>query len=71
MSQEGVEFNSVDGKPAKLIFLMGTPKEKELGNYLKILSRLTRLLDKESFRNSLLKANSPKEIIDEFERYDK
>lgn len=70
-SQEGVEFNSLDGKPAKLIFLLGTPKKETQHAYLKILARLTRLLQKESFRSSLLKASSPKEILDEFKRVEK
>lgn len=70
-SCEGMEFNSVDSKPAKLIFLLGTPKKEGLGNYLKMLARLTKLLKEESFRNLLLKATSPKEIIDEFKKVDK
>ncbi len=65
-SRQGVEFNSLDNRPAKLIFLMGTPREKGLNVYLKILAHLNRLLEKESFRNLLLKAASPKEIIDLF-----
>lgn len=65
-SQEGVEFNSLDRKPAKLVFLMGTPKEKGIKDYLKILAHLTRLLQKESFRKSLLMASNPGEIIKAF-----
>lgn len=70
-SSEGVEFNSLDGKPAKLIFLMGTHKEKDLSNYLKTLAHLTRLLKHEFFRSSLLKASSPKEIVDAFKKIEK
>lgn len=67
-SCEGVEFNSVDKKSAKLIFLLGTPKAKGLGDYLKMLARLTKLLREESFRKLLLQAASPKEIIDKFKK---
>lgn len=70
-SQEGVEFNSLDGKPVRLIFLMGTPKEEKLNSYLKILARLTRLLKEKSFRNLLLRASKPKEILDGFKRVEK
>lgn len=70
-SAEGVEFDSLDGKPAKLIFLMGTSKGKNLNGYLEILARLTRLLQHESFRKALLQASSPKEIIDEFNKIEK
>ena len=67
-SNEGVEFESLDGKPVKLIFLMGTPKGKNINGYLEILARLTRLLQHESFRKALLEASSPKDIIDEFNK---
>lgn len=69
--RKGVEFNSLNGNPARLIFLMGTPKEEKLNSYLKILARLTKLLKDESFRNSLLKASSTKEVLDEFEKAEK
>lgn len=66
---DGLEFESLDKKPVKLIFLMGTPKEKKgLNGYLQILSSLTRRLDKESFREELLNASTPKEIIDIFKK---
>ncbi|MBW2045679.1 MAG: PTS sugar transporter subunit IIA [Deltaproteobacteria bacterium] len=70
-STEGVEFDSLDGEPAKLIFLMGTPKGRNLNGYLEILARLTRLLQRESFRKALLQASSPKEIIGEFNKIEK
>jgi len=65
---QGIEFNSLDNKPVKLIFLMGTPKSKGLNNYLKILACLTRLLDKENFREAILNASSSKEIMGEFRK---
>lgn len=67
-SPEGVEFDSLDGKAAKLIFLMATPKEKDLSVYLMTLAHLSRLLQKEYFRNLLLQASSQKEIIDHFKK---
>ena len=70
-SEDGIEFASLDGKPVKLIFLMGTPKEKNLTQYLQFLAKLTRLLKDESFRNALLKARSPKEILAEFKKAEK
>ena len=70
-SREGIDFNALDNKPVKLIFLMGTPKEEGINDYLKILAHLTRLLQKETFRESLLKAKSPEEIIEEFEKIER
>jgi len=69
-SKEGIEFGAVDGKPAKLIFVMGTPREEGLNDYLRILAHLTRILQKEAFRNELLKAESPSEIIASFQKYE-
>ena len=71
ISKKGVNFNSLDNKPAKLIFMMGTPKEKGVKVYLNILSHLSRLLQKQSFRNSLLKASNTKEIINQFKKAEK
>lgn len=67
-SKEGIDFNSVDGKPVKLIFLTGTPNKKGLTQYMRFLARLARLLHKESFREALNSANSATEIIAEFRK---
>ena len=64
-SHAGVDFKSIDKKPVNLIFLLGTPA-KEMGDYLRILSYLTRVLMKEDFRQRLLDANGPEEIIEIF-----
>jgi fructose-specific phosphotransferase system IIA component len=70
-SESGVEFESLDRKKARLIFLMGTPKTAGLDEYLVLLAHLTRLLKEESFRESLIKAQSPVEIIDIFKKFEK
>ena len=61
-SSQGIDFNGVDDKPAKLVFLMGTPK-KDVNKYLQVLAHLTRLLKKESFRQKLLEAQNAGEIL--------
>ena len=60
-SLKGVPFESVDGKPAHLFFLMLAP-EKTAGPYLKTLARLSRFLKKEKNRAQLLNANGVDEI---------
>ena len=67
-SSGGVEFGALDKRPAKLIFLMGTPKDKGVNSYLMILAHLTRLLQKEEFTKGLLGASSPQEIIEQFRK---
>jgi len=70
-SEEGVEFNSLDGKKARLLFLMGTPEKAGLDEYLVLLAHLTRLLKEESFRSSLFGAESPAGIINVFKNCEK
>jgi fructose-specific phosphotransferase system IIA component len=65
-SPEGLDFASLDGRPVKLIFLIGTPKRTQLSTYLSVLARLTRLLEKDSFRQRLLDASSGSEIVGAF-----
>ena len=69
-SKEGIEFDSIDGKKVKLIFLMGTPKDT-LDHYLQILAHLTRLLKKVNFRDSLNDASTAGDIIELFKSAEK
>jgi mannitol/fructose-specific phosphotransferase system IIA component (Ntr-type) len=65
--KDGVNFGSLDGEPVRLVFLMGTPKEK-VQSYLKLLAHLTRLLKRESVRSLLFEAETPEEIIEIFKK---
>lgn len=61
-SARGVEFESLDGKKVKLLFLMGTP-EGSVSHYLKILAQLTRILKEGAFREKLLKAQDAEAVV--------
>ena len=61
LSKTGIEFDSLDGKPAYLFFLLVAP-ENSVGTHLKMLARISRMLKNTDFRNKLLHANSQKEI---------
>jgi fructose-specific phosphotransferase system IIA component len=65
--QNGVEFGAEDGKPVRLIFLLGTPIERA-GEYLKVLGRLSKLLKENGLRQELLKAASPAEVLELLEK---
>lgn len=58
----GVEFDSLDGQPAKLIFLIAAPNTKD-NVHLDVLSRLSTLLMDTKFREELLNAETPAEFI--------
>ena len=63
---DGIDFKSIDSKPVKLIFLMATPKDRELKSYLRILAHMSRLLKDDSFKELLLGAQSSEDIIKVF-----
>lgn len=50
--REGIDFNSIDNKPVKIIFLMVGPDENP-GMHIRLLSRISRLIAKETLRESL------------------
>ena len=54
----GVDFDSLDEQPAKLIFLIAAPNTKD-NVHLDVLSRLSTLLMDKRFREELLNAETP------------
>lgn len=54
-SVKGVNFDSIDGKPAHLFFLLLAP-ENFIGLHLKALAKISRMLKDSSFRQSLMVA---------------
>ncbi len=52
---QGIDFESLDGKPTKLFFLLVAP-EDSVGLHLKALARVSRLLKEQAFRNQLMAA---------------
>ena len=59
---DGVDFESLDGQPAKLIFLIAAPNTKD-NIHLEVLSRLSTLLMDTEFRKNLLSSKTPKEFL--------
>ena len=51
----GVDFQSLDGKPSRLFFVLVAPEES-VGQHLKALARVSRLLKDAAFRERLLTA---------------
>ncbi len=60
-SRNGVQFHSLDGKPAHLFFLIMAP-ENSAGMHLKALARISRLLKNDRFRRLLLEAADVDEL---------
>jgi PTS system fructose-specific IIC component len=69
-SASGVNYESLDGKPAHLFFMIAAP-EGANNTHLEALARLSGMLMKAEVRYELLKATSAEEVIDTINRFDK
>ena len=59
---DGVDYESLDGQPAKLFFMIAAPEDG--GNtHLQALAKLSALLMDEDFRQSLMDAKTPEEFL--------
>lgn len=61
LSRKGVDFDSMDGQPAYIFFLLLTP-ENSTGLHLKLLARISRILKNDLFKQKLLGATNRDEI---------
>ncbi|MDD2688927.1 MAG: PTS sugar transporter subunit IIA [Candidatus Omnitrophica bacterium] len=62
LSKKGVDFDSLDGEPAYIFFLLVAPQDSA-GPHLKALARISRLLKDKYFRDSLRACTDEKSII--------
>ncbi|MSP64344.1 MAG: PTS sugar transporter subunit IIA [Ignavibacteria bacterium] len=62
---EPVDYQSLDGSPVSLVFLL-LCREEQVDIHIKLLSRVSRLMNEESFRTKLLSLKTPQEIFDLF-----
>ena len=63
LSRKGVDFESLDGQPTHIFFLLVTP-ENSTGLHLKLLARISRILKNDPFKSRLLEAVDTDEILD-------
>lgn len=64
--RKGLDWNSLDGSPVRIIFLIGGPDDKQT-EYLQILSKLTQVIKNDQIRKKMLTLNSPEDMIKLFE----
>ncbi|MFH0763992.1 MAG: PTS sugar transporter subunit IIA [Candidatus Omnitrophota bacterium] len=62
LSQKGVNFDSLDGEPVYIFFLLIAPEESA-GPHLKALARISRMLKDKFFREMLKAAKDEKEVL--------
>lgn len=62
LSRQGVDFESMDGRPTHIFFLLLTP-ENSAGIHLKLLARISRLLKDDDFKTQLMNAENAEDIV--------
>lgn len=61
-SEKGIEFAALDGKPVHLFFLLVAPEDQS-GPHVKALARISRLLKQSYFRQALIDAAKPGDVM--------
>ena len=61
-SRKEVDFNSLDGRPVQLFFLVVGPEER--GGYIRVLARISRLLYSGDLQRRLLSAKTAADALD-------
>ncbi len=62
ITKDPIDFDSIDGEPVRFIFLL-VGKETLLNTHIKLLSRISRLMNKDEFRAKLLEAKTKAEVL--------
>src|SRR4030042_6637071 len=60
-----VDYQALDNQPVNLVFLL-VGKENLVSTHIKLLSRISRMMNKDDFREKLINANSNDEIVELF-----
>jgi fructose-specific phosphotransferase system IIA component len=65
ITRQPVDFDAIDGEPVRLIFLIVGP-EAARTRHIRLLGRISRLMNRDEFRQALLSATSPEEVLEAF-----
>ena len=63
LSKEGVDYESLDGEPSKLFFMIAAPANAS-DTHIEVLSKLTTMLLDDDIREKLLNVTSSKEVLE-------
>jgi len=70
ISREGIEFDSIDGRPTHLIILLVTPKNKTK-MHIKTLAEIAKLLNHEASKKRLMEVSTPSEVLETIKEEEK
>jgi nitrogen PTS system EIIA component len=60
-SREGINFDSIDGRPVHIFFLLMAP-ESSTGQHLKALAKISKMLKDSHFRSELMEVKTPEAL---------
>ncbi len=66
---EPIDYNALDNEPVRIVFLL-LGLENNIGNHLILLSKISRLLNNDSFRGQLLACPNSDAVIELFNKYE-
>jgi len=66
-SNDEIDYQSLDNQPVHLVFLL-IGKDNLVSSHIKLLSRISRMMNSDDFRSSLLKAQTSEEILGIFRK---
>lgn len=69
-AKKAIDYNAIDDKPIKLIFLLIGP-ETSNSIHIKLLSRISRLMNNKSFREKLLACTTRQDLLEVFKAEEK
>jgi mannitol/fructose-specific phosphotransferase system IIA component (Ntr-type) len=69
-SDQPINYDALDGNPVQLIFLL-VGQDKLMSKYVKLLGRISKLMNNDEFRQKLLAMKSKEEIFKLFEEEEK
>ncbi len=65
VTAQPIDYQSLDEQPVRIVFLL-VGRDNMVGPHIKLLSRISRLMNKEEFRKKLLGASSPAVVLEIF-----
>jgi fructose-specific phosphotransferase system IIA component len=65
VTAQPIDYQSLDDQPVRLVFLL-VGRDNMVGPHIKLLSRISRLMNKEDFRKRLIEAETSKDILEIF-----
>jgi fructose-specific phosphotransferase system IIA component len=67
VTSQPIDYQSLDDQPVRIVFLL-VGRENMVGPHIKLLSRISRLMNNEEFRKRLLGAATPKDVLEIFRK---